>query len=203
MFGIFKKKVTPGEFGGIVVKYANDILAGDALRSLGMRFENWDGSRGWGTFLESQGVSVPTMKLYSRLFTHSAIQAACTQFTRSDEATRRAITYGAAIEAFPNKPDGYDFETTYTTLAAAYRWQHKFDRRVEPLSNSELKFPLLPNPDVGVLNAKYLIESFVIPNMKNSQSFIDDFYSYSITVCQGVGIVLKAAVHVSKWLKIS
>jgi hypothetical protein len=90
ILGLFKEKVTPSAFGQIIVQWANDFFAADALRSLAMRFEDWDGSRGWGGFLESKGVSVATMKLYGRLYAHCAVQAACTQFTQLDESTRKA-----------------------------------------------------------------------------------------------------------------
>jgi len=111
------------------------------------------------------------------------------------------MTEGATVGGFANKPDGYDFVATYTTLEAAYSGQHKFGPRVEPLSNSEAQLTLLPNPNVGVLNAKYLIESFVIPNMENSKAFIDNFASYSGTVCSTIATVHRAIDHLSKSLK--
>lgn len=112
MFGLFKKKATPGEMGYGVLHYTAEFLAADAGQSLGMRFDGYDASGGWANSLERKGITVPTQKLYFRLFTHCAIQAACTQF---DEAMRRAITQGA-MESFTEKLDGYSFETTYTTL---------------------------------------------------------------------------------------
>jgi hypothetical protein len=112
------------------------------------------------------------------------------------------MTQGA-ISAFTSKPDGYDFGKTYTTLEAAYRGQHKFDWRVEPLNNLGAQFNWLPNPNIGVLNAKYLIESFVIPNMNNADAFISDFKGYSSTVFASVGTVGRAINQLSKSLKIS
>jgi hypothetical protein len=61
----------------------------------------------------------------------------------------------------------------------------------------------LPNPNVGVLNAKFLIESFVVPNMKNSKAFIDDFNSYSANVSVTVATVVRAMDQLSKRLKVS
>jgi hypothetical protein len=60
------------------------------------------------------------------------------------------------------------------------------------LSNLEGQLDFLPNANVGVLNAKYLIESFVVPKLQNSAAFIDDFASYSGTVCATVGTVRRA-----------
>jgi hypothetical protein len=151
-----------------------------------MTFDDWDGSQGWVRFLERKGIAASTQTLYYHLFAHCSIQAAATEF---DAGTRRAMTHGAVVEAFSIKPDGYDFETTYTTLEAA-------------LTNLNHQFDYLPNPNVGVLNAKYLIENFVIPNMKNSNAFIDDFQLYSGTVCQGVSIARRAIVQLSKSAKI-
>jgi hypothetical protein len=71
------------------------------------------------------------------------------------------------------------------------------------LSNSDFQFPELPNPNVGVLTAKYLIESFVIANMANSNFFIDHFKSYSGTVCVAVGAVQMAIAQLLRSLKLS
>lgn len=158
VFGLFKKKATPEEFGHAVFHLASDFLASDAGRSLGMRFENWDGSDGWSNFLTRKGMPMAAQKLHYRLFSHCAVQAVCTQF---DAGTSKGITRGATVTAFSSAPDGYNFETTYATLEAAYRGQHKFDRRVEPLSNVDAHINFLPNQNVGVVNAKYLIESFL------------------------------------------
>lgn len=199
MFGLFKKRATPGEFGHGVVHLALDWLTADAGRSLATRFENFDASRGWTNFLASEGVSMETQKLYFRLFTHSAVQGVCTQF---EEGMRREITEGA-IGGFRTKPDGYDFKATYITLEEIYRGEYKFNEKLVPLKNLEAKIHFLPNPNVGVLNAKYLIESFIIPHMKNSGAFIDDFQGYSSTVCVAVGLVQRAMNQLSKSVTVS
>ncbi|MFZ1104959.1 MAG: hypothetical protein WAN86_19255, partial [Hyphomicrobiaceae bacterium] len=61
----------------------------------------------------------------------------------------------------------------------------------------------LPNPNVGVLNAKYLIESFALPYMSNSSAFIEQFHLYSLTVCASIGTVRRAMDHLTKMLKIT
>src|SRR5271169_1957046 len=68
MFGLFKKKVTPGEFGQAVSYLAKDPLSADAGRSLGARFDDYDASGGWPKFLERRGVPIPTQMLYHWLF---------------------------------------------------------------------------------------------------------------------------------------
>lgn len=196
--GLFKKRATPDEFGHAVLYLAVDWLEADAGQSLGMRFENFDGSEGWGKFLESQGISIPTQKLYFRHFAHCALQAASTQF---DEATGRGITQGA-MTGFKSKIDGYDFETAYRTLAAAYRGEHEFAPRVEALQ-ATFEIPFLPDPDVGIYNAKYLLESFVIPNMPNSEAFVDDFELYSSTVSATVSTVQRAMEQLFRSFKLA
>jgi hypothetical protein len=57
MFGLFKKQATPGEIGYGIDRYTAEFLSTDAGRSLGMRFEDYDASRGWSNFLERKGVS--------------------------------------------------------------------------------------------------------------------------------------------------
>jgi hypothetical protein len=56
----------------------------------------------------------------------------------------------------------------------AYGGQYRFDPNIEALSNSEAKLVFLPNPNAGVLNAKLLLESFVLPKMTNYPAFIYD-----------------------------
>jgi hypothetical protein len=196
----FKKKVTPEEFGQAITHLVKGPLSSDALRSLGTRFEDFDASSGWAVFLERKGVSRSVQSLYCVLFIHCAIQAACTQF---DEATRHVIVHGATIDSFASTPDGYDFQEIYEELEAIYRGRLKFDQRLEPLSNSDFQFPYLPNPNAGVLTAKYLIESFIVPNMVNSKAFIDDFKGYSGTVCVAIGVVQRALDQLFKSVSLS
>jgi len=68
MFGFFKKEATPAEFGYAVLHTAVDFLSPDAGRSLGMRFNDFDGSHGWANFLERKGLPIERQKLYFCLF---------------------------------------------------------------------------------------------------------------------------------------
>jgi len=74
---------------------------------------------------------------------------------------------------------------------------------VEPLTNLDAKLTFLPNQNAGVLNAKYLIDNFVVPNMSNYSAFIDDFRGYSSTVCATVGTVRRAMDQLSRSFKMS
>jgi hypothetical protein len=96
----------------------------------------------------------------------------------------------------------YDVASTYNALELVYRGQYKFDPKVAPLSNPEASIHYLPDPKVGVLNAKYLVEVFVIPHMPNSSAFIDQFQSYSSTACASIGTVSRAMNHILKSFKI-
>lgn len=61
----------------------------------------------------------------------------------------------------------------------------------------------LPNPNVGVLNAKYLMEVFIVRNMPNSEAFFDDFQGYSGTVSATIATVRRAMDHLFRSYKIS
>jgi|SRR5665213_696307 len=197
MFGLFKKQISLAEFGQGIIQLANESLSSDCGRALGMRFENWDGSKGWSNFLQSRGISIPVQKLHYRLWTHAAIQATCTQF---DEAKRRIITQ-SAMQAFSEKLPDYDFESTYSALESIYRGQYNFSPRVAPLTNPDAGNRFLPNPQVAVLSAKYLIEVFVFPHMPNSDAFIEEFRSYGSPLVASIGTVSRAIDHISKSFK--
>jgi hypothetical protein len=196
VFGLFKKQITLAEFGQGIVQLASNPLCSDCGRALGTRFENWDGSQGWLRFLERKGISIPTQKLHILLWTHCAIQATCTQF---DEGQRRTQN---AMNAFPEKLANYDIGLTYNALESIYRGQYKFDPKISPLSNPEASIHYLPDPKAGVLNAKYLIDAFVIPHMPNSSTFIEEFQSYSSTACASIGTVSRAMNHILAKCKI-
>jgi len=202
MFGLFKKKITAEEFGRTATRWANEFLVNDAAASLGRLFDDFwdrDTSLTGVQYLERHGIPASKTNLYIRLFAHCAIQAASTQF---DQDTGRAITRGA-MTGFTKTPEGYDFETNYNALEAIYRGRHKFDPRIEPLSNPNYEWRFLPCPKAGVLNAKYLIENFVLSNVKNNNVFGDGFSLYSGTVGGGLDIVLRAMKQLSKSCKLT
>jgi hypothetical protein len=57
-------------------------------------------------------------------------------------------------------------------------------------------------PKAGIIAAKYLLDSFVIPNMKNSNAFIDDFRLFSSTVTATVATAHRAMEQLSTKVKI-
>jgi hypothetical protein len=176
------------------------VLRADDGQSLGLRFTDFDASMGWPAFLECKGITTPMGKLFSRLYSHCAIQGACTQF---DSSVRHAMTQGATA-GYTNKQDGYDFESTFTTLEAAYHGQHRFDKKINALSNAGARLSFLPAGyrHVGVSNAKYLLSDFIIAKVKNSPLFIDDFQSSSSTVFASIGTVRRAMDQMFKSFKI-
>ena len=107
------------------------------------------------------------------------------------------------MTGFIKTPDGYDFDKTYNALEAVYRGQHKFDPRIESLNNPSYSWPFLPYPNAGVLNAKYLIENFVISNVSNTRILGDGFAVYSGKVGAGLDIVLRAMKQISKSWKLT
>ena len=98
---------------------------------------------------------------------------------------------------------GYNFETSYNALEAIYRGRHRFDPRIDALSNPKFDFPFLPNPNAGVLNAKYLIENFVLSNVNNTVVLGEGFGLYSGTVCGGLNIALRAMTQLSRSVKLA
>lgn len=189
MFGLFKKQITPQEFGHALFEWTWEFLSTDCGRAIGMAmFNDFDARGGIANFLTGKGIPLEKQKLHFRLYTHCTIQAACTPLS---EPMRRAITGGAITGGFKSSPD-YDFEKTYTTLEAAYRGQHKFDARVEQLKNLDAQLAFLPNPNAGVLNAKYLVEAFAIPYLENRNLLIENFRTYSSPVCSSIATVRRA-----------
>ena len=202
MFGLFKKKISPEEFGRTVVSWANEFLVNDAAVSLGRLFDDFwdrDTSLTGVEYLERHGIPASKTNLYIRLFAHCAIQAASTQFSRD---MRQAIARGA-MTGFAKTPEGYDFEKIWYALEMIYHGRHKFDPRIGPLSNPKYDWPFLPYPNAGILNAKYLIETFVLSNVKNSNVLGDGFSLYSGTVGGGLDIVLRAMTRLSKSCKLT
>src|SRR4051812_21053119 len=105
-----KSRSTLEEFGHSIFHLAAGPLSSDGCRSLGARFSDFDARGGMSKFLEAKGMPIERQKLSFLLFTHCAIQAACTQF---GEGKRQAITRGAITGGFTSKIDGSDFEKTY------------------------------------------------------------------------------------------
>ncbi|MBR0832019.1 hypothetical protein JQ612_02350 [Bradyrhizobium manausense] len=191
MFG-FKKSVTPDQFGEGVLYFANDFITADASRSLGARFENYDASKGWVPVFQANGVPIPTVKLYHLFYTHAVLQA---YFRGSLQAHRLAITRGA-MSNIADKPAAYDFGKTFNDLEAAFDGRYQFDPNVAALRNQEGR------PMTGVAAAKYLVDTFVLANMKNRQAFINDFAGYSSTVCATVGTIHRATEQLLTKVKI-
>jgi hypothetical protein len=198
MFG-FKKTIPIAEFGLTVLRYSAEFISNDALRSLGSRFPNYDASRGWSPVFQANGVPVPIVQLYHRLYTHCVLQ---TTFKGYSPVHRRAMVLGA-ISGLADAPGGYDFGKTFSELETAYEGDYKFDPSVEPLTNPEARLPFMAYPNVGILAAKYLINSFVIPNMRNSKAFIDDFKGYSGTIGSSVATANRAADQITSKVKIA
>ena len=86
MFGLFKQKITPEEYGHYATKWANTFLVSDAGVSLGLFFDdfwNRDTSQTPEQYLETHGIPASKTTLYIRLFAHCSVQAASTQFSQT------------------------------------------------------------------------------------------------------------------------
>jgi hypothetical protein len=131
------------------------------------------------------------------LYSHCAIQAA---FTQAPETIRRPLTHGA-LASLAVDPHGYEFDSVYVTLDAAYGGRHGFHPAVERLTNHEARHEFLPNPQASVVNARYLVESFVVRWMDNKEPFFGDFRGYSMTMYASVATVCRAISYASKSFK--
>ena len=200
MFGLLKKKITPFELGGLVEEATREFIAADCGRSLGTCFENFDGSKGWVKFLEQNSVPLSFQRLYFFTYQHCVIQATCTQF---DEVARRFIVREAMNASYPREPVAYEFGTTYGNLELVHCGRWPFDLEVASLNNIRASLSFLPNPQVGVSTAKYLIERVIIPNMANSSRVLQNFELYSGTVSASIATVQRALNHISASFKIT
>jgi hypothetical protein len=197
MFGLFKKQITFEEYGHVLFEWTWEFLSTDSGRALGMAlFNDFDASRGISNFLTSKGMPLEKQKLHFRLYTHCAIQAACTSL---NERTRRGITQGAMTRGFHPNPE-YNFDQTYSALEAAYSGHHKFDPRLEQLRNPDAQVTFLPNPNAGVLNAKYLLQAFVLP-LPNAGIAIGRFPTYSAPMGGSIATVRRAMDQLSTKVK--
>jgi hypothetical protein len=175
----FKKSVTPDEFGQAVLSYANDPIIADATRSLGERFDDYDRSKGWKPVFQANDVPIPTVRLYHVFYSHAVLQTHFNSFASGREMTR------GAMANFTARPAGYEFGKVFDDLEATFKGQYEFDPGVDSLRNPEAPAP-------GVLAAKYLMSSFVFPNIRNPQAFVDDFVGFSATVCSTLVTVRRA-----------
>jgi hypothetical protein len=198
MFGFLKQTIPVGEFGRSVLKYAGEFISADALRSLGSTFPNYDASRGWTPVFESNGVAIPTVKLYLRQYTHCVLQSV---FREHSQSQLRAMVYGA-ISGLQETPAGYDFEKTFGNLETVFEGNFEYDPRVKPL-NDDGRLNYLTVPNAHILASKYLIDRFVLHNMKNSKAFIDNFGLYSSTVASSLASAHRAMLSLTSKVKIS
>lgn len=193
----FKKTIPINEFGLAVLRYADEFISADAGRSLGTQFENWDGSRGWWTFLQGRGMSISALKLYQRLYTHCVLQA---NFKGFSTHHRWEMVHGA-ITCLAETPEGYNLERVFAELEAVFDGEFKLNPSVETLnSNARLNFSAYP--DVGILASRYLIHAFIIPKMQNSGIFIENFNLYSSTVGSSVATANRAMDQITGKVKI-
>ncbi|MDO8360486.1 MAG: hypothetical protein Q7T08_10655 [Devosia sp.] len=181
MFGFFKKTISPVEFGQAVTKATLQSLCNDAARSIGMRFENFDASHGWGPFLESHGLSKQAQALHARLFIHCAMQAA---FSAQPNPTKFGLMQGV-LNCFVKDPAGYDFESTYIDLEQAYIGRGVFAPAVDQLSDSQ---------EMGVLNSKYLLQAFVVPYVPNRAPFYEQFEAFCLPARVAI-VTVNRAMH--------
>ncbi len=196
MFG-FKKTIPINEFGLAVLRYADDFISADAGRSLGTQFENWDGSRGWWTFLQERGMSTSSMKLYRRLYTHCVLQATFKGFSPSH---RWEMVHGA-MDAFVDTLPDYSLGKVFSELEAVFAGNFELNPRVDGLdSDSRLSFSAYPR--VGILASKYLINTFIIPNMYNGNTFVDNFNLFCGTVGSSVATANRAMDQITTKVKI-
>jgi hypothetical protein len=138
------------------------------------------------------------VKLYLRQYTHCVLQSV---FKGHFQPQYRAMVQGA-ISGLQETPAGYDFGKTFGGLESVFEGNYKFDPRVEPLNDSG-RLNYLTTPNAHILASKYLIDSFVLHNMKNTKAFIDNFGNYSGTIASSLASTHRAMNSISSKVKLS
>jgi len=198
MFGLGKETIPVEEFGLWVLKYADGFISNDACRSLAVWFpEGYDASNGWVPVFERHNIAISTVKLYLRQYTHCVLQSV---FKAYPEAQRRAMVQGA-ISALEETPPGYEFGRTFNSLEAVFDGSYRFDPSIEPL-NDDGRLNYLSVPNIHILASKYLIDTFVLDNIRNRKELIDNFGLYSSTVATSLALTNNAVDTITSKVKI-
>src|SRR5260370_7800467 len=101
-----------------------------------------------------------------------------------------------AISVLQETPTGYDFEKTLGHLETVFEGNYEFDPRVGSL-NDDGRLNYLTVPNAHILVSKYLIDRFVLHNMKNSKALIDNFGLYSSTVACSLSSTLPPILSIT------
>jgi hypothetical protein len=102
-----------------------------------------------------------------------------------------------AISGLRETPAGYDFGKTFSELESAFDGSYKFDPSIAALDNPNARLHFMAYPNVGIVASKCLINSFVLPKMRNSKAFIDDFVGYSGTFGSSAATANRAADQIT------
>ena len=185
MFGLFKKRITPEELGIGVMQLAINHLVTHADQSIAWCFEGFDASgqneNTIGKYLEQfllkNGVSTEVQRRYTVQFSHAVIQTVAQKF---DPSISKQITRGA-MSAMKKGPD-YDFDSVFSRIDDSNQGRIKFGQKIDALASD--------SPGTNV--ARYLLAECLVPSVKKSTAFFDNFNSIASTVGGSMGTVNRA-----------
>ncbi len=199
MFGLFKSRTSPQQFGRLLLYFCQEMIATDAGRSQGLVFEDFGADENWPQFFVNKGISINDQKRYIRTFVHVALQAATTLL----EKEHRLATLQGAMASYSSIPVGYDFDLVYREVEAVHAGTYPFPHSLRECRNPEAQVSWLPNPNAGVLNAKYLIERFGSIHPQNERAWLNNFESFSLVACSPIGTAKRAGDLLLKKHRIS
>lgn len=183
MFGLFKKRITPEELGTGVMQLALDHLVTNAKQSMAWCYEGFDASQQnensigkyWDQFLAKNGVSEDVQRRYIVRFSHAVIQTTAQRF---DLQTRKQIARGA-MSAMKTSPD-YDFDGVFSEVEGLGRV--KFGPKIDALTAD--------GPGANI--AKYLLAECLVPGVKKSRPFFENFGLIASTIGGSIGTASRA-----------
>jgi hypothetical protein len=196
--GIFRQRVSAGEYGRAILYLAKDWIQADALGAVGRCFPDPDGSNGWQSYLESKGYGERQLSPYLRMAYHCALQATALQYGRS---IRHDLVTGA-MSGFQIQLPEYQSETMFAQLEEAYsgRWSPRC-QLPEDVDIWTISFLPSGHQTAHVTNAKLLLDSYLMGNFRDVRYVVGNFVTFCSGLWSCIGVAERARQQVSKQLK--
>jgi hypothetical protein len=200
---LFKKRVSPEEFGGAILYTAENWVERDAFAALATSLEGWtkyDASqRGWGPFLQGKGITNAQLGLFVWLTYHCSLHAVALPL---ESSTRLRMVRGG-MDSFNQTMPSYDFDSVYSALEAFQLSLRRFSPDIESLKTEHGHLTFLPREfqGAGIINARFLLSEFVVPCIRDHESVIRNFEMFSSGVAKVVGVMHSAGAFVSRTVR--
>jgi hypothetical protein len=196
MFGFFKKKVIPEEYGAAIMSLAFESIANDASRSLGTCYPDFNASNGWASSLQSVGIDKSVQRDFICLYAHCFIQSYA-KILRLPHP--QALTFGAT-QCLKDQTNRYEFNTAFSDLNSIEMQTYHFKEPVKYLTAPNRSGSKLEAS--GILNSKYLVSSFVLDNIPNPRPIIENFDTFCSPGVATYGTLQRATAFLSRKVKV-